>query len=192
MRLFSALTMALAMFLPASGFGQDASAKPGTRILVLCTGNSGRSQMTEGFLRSFDPTLEVYSAGTSPAPRINPFAVEAMKEVGIDIAGGKPKAAGQFTGDSFDYVITVCDDADKNCPNFRGKVGNRLHMGFPDPATATGSDAEKLAVFRRVRDDIRTRFRELYEREIKNGRADAGSPNELAKRFLAGPEASMS
>ena len=78
-----------------------------------------------------------------------------------------PKSVNQFTGDPFDYVITVCDDADKNCPNFRGKVGKRLHSGFPDPAKATGTDAEKLAVFRKVRDDIRVRFRELYEKELR-------------------------
>jgi arsenate reductase len=90
-----------------------------------------------------------------------------MQEVGIDISGGKPKSVSQFTGDSFDYVVTVCDDADKNCPNFRGKVGKRLHIGFPDPAKATGTDDEKIAVFRRVRDDIRVKFRELYDKELR-------------------------
>ena len=167
MRLFSTLTFALAMFLPAASFSQQASASVKKRILVLCTGNSARSQMTEGFLRSFDPTLEVYSAGTQPAARLNPFAVQAMKEVGIDISGGKPKSVNQYTGDSFDYVVTVCDDADKNCPNFRGKVGKRMHIGFPDPAKATGTDAEKMAVFRKVRDDIHVKFRELYEKELR-------------------------
>lgn len=137
------------------------------RILVLCTGNSARSQMSEGFLRSLDPRLEVYSAGTNPAPRVNPFAIQAMKEVGIDISGGTPKKVDQFISQSFDYVITVCDDADKTCPNFRGKVGTRVHIGFPDPAKATGTDAEKLAVFRKVRDDIRKRFREYYDKEIR-------------------------
>ncbi len=137
------------------------------RILVLCTGNSARSQMTEGFLRSFDPALEVHSAGTQPAPRIDPFAVRAMKESGVDISSGKPKSVNQFNGDSFDYVITVCDDADKNCPLFRGKVGKRLHLGFPDPASATGTDAEKLAVFRQVRDAIQLQFKEFYEKEIR-------------------------
>ena len=138
-----------------------------TRILVLCTGNSARSQMTEGFLRSFDPKLEVYSAGTHPGPRVNPFAIQAMKEVGIDISGGTPKSVNQFVHEPFDYVVTVCDDADKNCPNFRGKVGKRMHIGFPDPAKATGTDAEKLAVFRKVRDDIRVKFRALYDRELR-------------------------
>ena len=157
--------MGLMMLLGFSGLSIAAPKK--TRMLVLCTGNSARSQMTEGFLRSFDPKLEVYSAGTKPGPRVNPLAIQAMKEVGIDISAGTPKSVNQFTGDPFDYVITVCDDADKNCPNFRGKVGKRLHIGFPDPAKATGTDAEKLAVFRKVRDDIRVRFRELYEKELR-------------------------
>jgi arsenate reductase len=139
------------------------------RILVLCTGNSARSQMAEGFLKSFDQRLEVYSAGTNPAPRVNPLAIQAMKEIGIDISGGTPKKVDQFISQSFDHVITVCDDADKSCPNFRGKVGKRAHIGFPDPARATGTDAEKLAVFRTVRDDIRKRFREFYDREIRRG-----------------------
>ncbi len=167
MHLLSTLLIAIATLLPVVGLAQQGAATPKKRILVLCTGNSARSQMTEGFLRSFDPTLEVYSAGTQPAARINPFAVQAMKEVGIDISGGKPKSASQFTGDSFDYVVTVCDDADKNCPNFRGKVGKRLHIGFPDPAKATGTDAEKIAVFRKVRDDIKAKFQELYEKELR-------------------------
>ena len=131
-----------------------ASAEGGKkRILVLSTGNSARSQMSEGFLRSFDPRLEVYSAGTDPAPRVNPFAIRAS----------------QFTAGSFDFVITACDDADKSCPNFRGKVGKRVHIGFPDPAQAMGTDEDRLAVFRAVRDDIRKRFREYYETEIKKG-----------------------
>ena len=161
------LFVAIALLLPVAAFSQQAPAATKKRLLILCTGNSARSQMTEGFLRSFDSALEVHSAGTHPAPRINPYAVQVMKEVGIDISGGNPKNVNQFTGDSFDYVITVCDDADKNCPNFRGKVEERLHIEFPDPAKATGSDAEKLAVFRQVRDDIRTRFGALYERELR-------------------------
>ncbi|MBS1982947.1 MAG: arsenate reductase ArsC [Bdellovibrionales bacterium] len=138
-----------------------------TTILVLCTGNSARSQMTEGFLKSLDPNLEVFSAGTNPSPRVNPFAIKAMKEIGIDISGGKPKNVRQFLGQPFDYVVTVCDDADKNCPNFTGKVGKRRHIGFPDPAKATGTDDEKMAIFRKVRDDIRSKFKEFYATEIK-------------------------
>ncbi len=136
------------------------------RILVLCTGNSARSQMTEGFLKSFDKRLLVFSAGTNPSPRVNPFAIAAMKEVGLDISGGTPKNAKQFVGESFDYVITVCDDADKNCPNFSGKVGKRLHIGFIDPAKAIGTDEEKMTIFRKVRDEIREKFTALYRHEI--------------------------
>ncbi|MBK9167293.1 MAG: arsenate reductase ArsC [Bryobacterales bacterium] len=136
-------------------------------VLVLCTGNSARSQMTEGFLRSLDPRLEVYSAGTEPAPRVNPYAVRAMREIGLDIAGARPKHVGQFLNRPFDYVVTVCSDADEKCPNFRGKVGKRLHIGFPDPAKATGSDEEVMRVFRTVRDDIRVKFREFYQTEIR-------------------------
>ena len=139
------------------------------RILVLCTGNSARSQMAAGFLKSFSPNLDVYSAGTQPAPRINPHAVAAMKEVGIDISAGTPKSVAQFTSQSFDYVITVCDDADKNCPNFTGKVGKRVHIGFPDPAKATGTEDQIMAVFRQVRNDIKQKFADYYAKEISKG-----------------------
>jgi arsenate reductase len=137
------------------------------RILVLCTGNSARSQMAAGFLKQLDPGLDVYSAGTAPAPRINPNAVQVMKELGIDISGGVPKNVSQFLGQPFDYVITVCDDADKNCPMFRGKVGRRVHIGFVDPAKATGTPDEILTVFRKVRDEIRGKFAEFYAKDIK-------------------------
>ena len=136
------------------------------RILVLCTGNSARSQMAAGFLKSFDDRLDVYSAGTQPAARINPQAVEAMREVGIDISGGVPKSVTQFTSQSFDYVITVCDDADQNCPNFSGKVGKRVHIGFIDPAAATGSEEQIMTVFRQVRDEINVKFRAYYQKEV--------------------------
>ena len=139
-----------------------------TRILVLCTGNSARSQMTEGYLKSLDAKLEVLSAGTNPSARVNPFAIQAMQEIGIDISGGTPKSVRQFLGQSFDFVVTVCDDADQNCPNFTGKVGKRRHIGFPDPAKATGTDDEKMAIFRKVRDDIRIKFKEFYATEVKH------------------------
>ena len=87
-----------------------------TRILVLCTGNSARSQMAEGLLRSLDSNLEVHSAGTQPAPEVHPAAIQVMKEIGLDISSSRPKAVSQFLKDSFDYVITVCHDADQNCP----------------------------------------------------------------------------
>ncbi len=155
------------MILSAGAWWPLAGQDKKLRILVLCTGNSARSQMTEGFLKSFDKRLEVYSAGTNPSPRINPFAVAAMKELGLDISGGTPKNAKLFTGENFDYVVTVCDDADKNCPNFIGKVGKRMHIGFIDPARATGTDAAKMLVFRKVRDQIREQFSALYANELK-------------------------
>lgn len=167
MRILSTVLIATCFLAPDVARAQSGPEAKGQRILILCTGNSARSQMTEGFLRSFDKSLQVFSAGTQPAARINPFAVRAMQEVGIDISAGKPKGVNQFTGESFDYVVTVCDDAHKNCPNFRGKVGRRLHIGFPDPAKATGTDEQKLAVFRQVRDDIRLKFSDFYAREVR-------------------------
>ena len=142
---------------------------PHKRILVLCTGNSARSQMAAGFLRSFDKRLDVFSAGTQPAARVNPHAVEAMKEAGVDLSGERPKSVAQFTSQSFDYVITVCDDADKNCPNFSGKVGKRVHIGFIDPAAATGTEDHIMSVFRQVRDEIKEKFSDYYKNEISKG-----------------------
>jgi arsenate reductase len=137
------------------------------RILVLCTGNSARSQMGEGILKSLDARLEVQSAGTQPAAQVNPLAVRAMEEIGIDISGETPKNVEQFAAQSFDYVITVCGDADRNCPTFQGKVGRRVHIEFPDPALAAGSDEQRMAVFRNVREDIRTKFTEFYQDTIR-------------------------
>lgn len=128
------------------------------KILILCTGNSCRSQMAEGFLKSFDYNLEVYSAGTKPAEKVNPKAVQVMNEVGIDISNNYPKDVEQFINESFDYVITVCDNAKETCPLFIGKVGKQLHIGFEDPAEATGTEEEILAVFRKVRDEIKNDF----------------------------------
>jgi arsenate reductase (thioredoxin) len=132
------------------------------RILVLCTGNSCRSQMAEAFLRSFHPALDVHSAGTHPASHVHPNAVAVMREAGIDLSSAYPKNVDRFIDDSFDYVITVCDHAKETCPLFTGKVRHRLHMGFDDPAEAKGNDEDVLALFRRVRDEIRDRFYEFY------------------------------
>jgi arsenate reductase len=118
--------------------------------------------MAEGFLQSFDPLMEVYSAGTNPSDRVHPRAVSAMKEVGIDLSGHTPKSVDEFLGRVFDYVITVCDHAKESCPVFSGKVAHHLHMGFHDPAEATGTDEEIDAVFRRVRDEIRMRMHAFY------------------------------
>jgi arsenate reductase len=137
------------------------------RILVLCTGNSARSQMAEGFLRSFDDRLEVHSAGTAPALAVNPHAVEVMREAGIDLSRAWPKSVDKFLGEPFEFVITVCGDADRNCPAFMGRVRKRVHLGFPDPALATGSPDEVRAVFRSVRDQERAELHRFYEAEIE-------------------------
>lgn len=138
-----------------------------TRILILCIGNSCRSQMAEGFLKSLDSDLEVYSAGTNPASQIHPKAVQVMKEIGIDISGGFPKSVDRFLDQSFDYVITVCDQAKETCPVFMGDVKEQLHFGFDDPAEATGTEEEILSEFRRVRDEIRNQFQQFYREKIK-------------------------
>ena len=136
------------------------------RILILCTGNSCRSQMAEGFLRSFDSELEVYSAGTNPSKQVHPKAIQVMKEVGIDISKNYPKMVDKFLSESFDFVITVCDNAKETCPVFVGKVTNRLHMGFEDPADATGTEEEILSAFRKVRNEIKDEFYKFYNREL--------------------------
>jgi len=124
------------------------------RVLILCTGNSARSQMAEGFLRNeAGDRFEVFSAGVEPS-EVRPLAIEAMSEVGIDISGQRSKSVEEFTGQQFDYVITVCDDANERCPIFPGKT-KRIHWSFDDPAAATGNEADRRAVFRRVRDEIR-------------------------------------
>lgn len=137
------------------------------KILILCTGNSCRSQMAEAFLASFDPRLEVHSAGSSPAERVNPHAVRAMAELGFDLSQGRPKNIDEFLGQSIDYVITVCDNVRDECPAFTGEVGARVHLGFEDPADATGSEDEILDVFRRSREEIRDCFSRFYLEELE-------------------------
>jgi arsenate reductase len=137
------------------------------RVLILCTGNSCRSQMAEGILRSLDPDLEVYSAGTNPASEVNPNAVKVMDEIGIDIRNQMPKNVDEFISQPFDYVITVCDNAKETCPVFTGKVKNRLHIGFTDPVEATGSEEEILEEYRSVRDEISNSFNQLYYSELQ-------------------------
>ena len=123
--------------------------------------------MAEGFLKSFDENLEVYSAGTRPAERVNPFAVKAMNELGIDISKGVAEDVEKYLSQSFDYVITVCDNAKEICPVFVGKVKHRLHIGFDDPADAVGTEEEVVPVYRRVRDEIKEGFYKLYIEQIK-------------------------
>jgi arsenate reductase len=137
------------------------------KILIICTGNTCRSQMAEGFLKSFDTSLEVYSAGTRAEKKVNPYAVKAMAEIGIDISQQIPQQVDEYLETDFDYVITVCDGAKEICPVFTGKVKRRLHIGFEDPADATGTDEEKMPVYRKVRDEIRTEFKQFLN-TIKN------------------------
>jgi arsenate reductase len=129
-----------------------------TQVLILCTHNSSRSQMAEGLLRELsDGQMEVYSAGTQPS-RVHPLAIKAMAERGIDITGHTSKYLGEFLDRSFDYVITVCDDANETCPVFPGPA-HRIHWSFPDPSAAEGGEAERLAVYRTVRDSIEERLK---------------------------------
>jgi len=123
--------------------------------------------MAEGFLKSFDKNLEVYSAGTNPAERANPYAIKAMNEVGIDISNGIPENVDKYLDQSFDYVITVCDNAKETCPVFMGDVKHRLHIGFDDPADAVGTEEEVMPVYRRIRDEIKNDFYEFYHKELK-------------------------
>ena len=134
-----------------------------SKILILCTGNSCRSQMAEGFLNSYDKDLYVRSAGTKPAKTINPYAVKSMKKIGLDISSGKPENVNKYLKTEWDYVITVCSHANETCPVFSGNVKHRLHMGFDDPAEATGTEKQIMAEFKRIRDEIKVGFREFYE-----------------------------
>ena len=133
------------------------------RVLFLCTHNSARSQMAEGLLRHLGGArFEAHSAGTE-ATHVRPLAIRAMNEVGVDITGQESKTLDQYLEEQFDYVITVCDDANEACPYFPG-ARNRLHWSFEDPSGTEGSEEERLAIFRKVRDEIR----EHIEQELMN------------------------
>ena len=123
--------------------------------------------MAHGFLQSFDKNLEVFSAGTIPAAGVNPKAVEVMSEEGIDISRNVPRSVDEYLNDKWDYVITVCDEANEACPFFPGIVKHRLHMGFEDPSNATGSEEFIMSEFRRVRDLIKVEFMEFYKKNWK-------------------------
>ena len=137
------------------------------RILILCTGNSCRSQMAMGFLRAIDANLDVQSAGTDPTSAINPYAIKAMAEVDIDLSKEQPKSVERYLGEEWDFVITVCGGANESCPVFTGKVGKRMHIGFDDPASATGTDEEIMEVLRLVRDEIKKEMQKFYIVEVK-------------------------
>ncbi len=130
------------------------------RILVLCTGNSARSQMGEGLFRhEGGADYEAVSAGTAPT-RVRPEAIAVMREIGIDISGHRSKPVGEFAGQRFDYVVTVCDNARDRCPLFPGRA-ERIHWSLEDPAAFEGTEGERLAAFRRIRDQLRERVREF-------------------------------
>jgi len=137
------------------------------KILILCTGNSCRSQMAHGFLKSFDNRLEVFSGGTEASGKLSSRAVKVMNETGIDISKHTSDSVEKYLYEVWDYVITVCGDANEKCPAFLGKVKNRLHIGFDDPSHAVGSEEFVMSEFYRVRDEIKTDFLKLYNNELK-------------------------
>jgi arsenate reductase len=136
------------------------------KVLFLCTGNSARSQMAEGLVNHFrSDEWEAVSAGTKPSGYVHPLAIRAVAELGIDISGNRSKSADEFRDTDLDLVATVCDGAAKNCPVWLGQ-GRVVHIGFPDPAAATGSEEEQYAVFKQVRDGIRTRVFEYLDHGV--------------------------
>jgi arsenate reductase (thioredoxin) len=137
------------------------------KILILCTGNSCRSQMAHGFMESFDNRLIVRSAGTEASGRLNKKAVEVMKDTGIDIGHHTSDPVEKYLDEEWDYVITVCGGANENCPVFMGNVKNRLHIGFDDPSHVIGTEEYIHSEFIRVREEIRKGFYKLYMEEIK-------------------------
>lgn len=137
------------------------------KVLILCTGNSCRSQMAHGFLQSFDSRITVCSAGTQASGKLNQKAVEVMKDAGIDISNHTSDSVDKYLNDAWDYVITVCGGANETCPSFFGKVKHRLHMGYDDPSHVTGTDEYIMSEFIRVRDEIKDGFYKFYNEEIK-------------------------
>lgn len=138
------------------------------RVLFICTNNSCRSQIAEGIVNhELGDTIDPFSAGTTPTT-VNRRAILIMKEVGIDISGNRSKSMDEFTGQHFDYVITLCDSANEQCPLFFGGV-KKIHMSFDDPAAATGTDAEIMVAFRKVRNDIKGKLLEFFSGELKEG-----------------------
>ena len=137
------------------------------RILILCTGNSCRSQMAHGILQSLDPNMEVFSAGTKPAEKVNPKVVKVMNEIGIDISGHIPHNVADYTDEPWDYVITVCGGAKETCPVFNGKVSKRIHIGFDDPSEIQGEEETVLHEFRKTRDEIKEQFTKFYNDNLR-------------------------
>lgn len=151
------------------------------RVLFLCTGNSARSQMAEGLINHFlGERWEACSAGTEPAGYVHPLAVQAMAELGIDISSQRSKWAHEFRHVDLDLVITLCDDAARNCPLWLGK-GKVVHMGFPDPVQTAGAEAQRLAVFRKVRDGIRQKVIAY----LKDWEDTSSAPNNREMGYVA-------
>ena len=138
------------------------------KILILCTGNSCRSQMAHGFLQSFDKNLTVCSAGTQASGKLNEKAVQVMLEAGIDISHNTSDSIDKYLNEEWDYVITVCGGANEACPAFFGKVKHRIHIGFDDPSHAEGTPEFIMSEFYRVRDEIKVTFREFYDEQIRS------------------------
>lgn len=136
-------------------------------VLILCTGNSCRSQMAHGILQSLDKTLNVHSAGTHPAEAVNPNAIKAVAELGLDITEHRPMQVDTYLSESWDYVITVCGSAHESCPTFLGEVKHRIHIGFEDPADAIGTPEEILEEFRVIRNQILVAFFSFYHQQLK-------------------------
>ncbi len=169
----------------------EAGAAPRTRrrVLVLCTGNTCRSQMAAGWVnRLLGESWEAGSAGTRPGAEVNPLAVRAMAEVGVDLSAAVPRSVEAALGEPWDLVVTVCDAARSSCPRFPRPV-ETLHLSFPDPADAVGSEAERLAVYRRVRDEIRARLVPLLAARVPaapcagRSRSACASPVATAARW---------
>ncbi|MFC2151251.1 arsenate reductase ArsC [Bacteroidota bacterium] len=136
------------------------------KILILCTGNSCRSQMAHGFLQSFNKDLLVFSAGTEASGKLNKKAIAVMSEIGIDISHHTSDSVNLYLDDEWDFVITVCGSANETCPAFLGKVENRLHIGFDDPTYAEGTEEFIWSEYRRVRDEIKNAFLKFYNEKI--------------------------
>lgn len=136
------------------------------KVLILCTGNSCRSQMAHGFLHSFNKNIEVFSAGTEASGKLNQGAVKAMQDIGIDISMHTSDSVEKYLNEAWDYVITVCGGANEKCPAFIGKVKHRLHIGFDDPSHTVGTDEFIWSEFVRVRDEIKAVFWKLYSEKI--------------------------
>ncbi len=134
------------------------------KILILCTGNSCRSQMAEALIKFHYPKFNVFSAGTKPATQVHPLAIKVMDEMGLDISNYKPKNVRLFLKETFDCVITVCGDAQENCPVFTGNVQNKIHIGFSDPDAFIGNEIDTLNEFRKIRDQINATFSAYWKK----------------------------